>query len=208
LVWKIPLPTLPQHASKTKFLGAALDAIRAQGYAATTVEDICRRAGVSKGSFFHHFKSKDELALAAVAHWDAVTQTLFAAAPYRQAQDPLLRVLGYLDFRASLLSGGLCEYTCPLGVLVQEVHATHPEIRAACERSLYSQVTELTADLEAARRRYAPDSTWSAESVGYFIQSVLQGSFIFAKASQGPEIARANLAHLRRYLQFLFNQSS
>ena len=93
-------------------------------------------------------------------------------------------------------------------MLVQEAHATHPEIRSACDRSLCSHVTELTGDLEAARRRYAPDSTWSAESLGYFIQSVLQGSFIFAKASQGPEIARANLAHLRRYLQFLFNQSS
>jgi hypothetical protein len=47
---------------------------------------------------------------------------------------------------------------------------------------------------------------WSAESVGYFIQSVLQGAFIFAKAKQGPEVVRESLAHLRRYLGLIFNQ--
>jgi TetR/AcrR family transcriptional repressor of nem operon len=52
-----------QHDSKTKLLDAALQVIRAKGYAATTVDDICHQAGVTKGSFFHHFKSKDELAL-------------------------------------------------------------------------------------------------------------------------------------------------
>ena len=41
---------------------------------------------------------------------------------------------------------------------------------------------------------------WTAESVGYFMQAVLQGSFIFAKAQQGPEIIRESMEHLRRYL--------
>jgi hypothetical protein len=47
-------------------------------------------------------------------------------------------------------------------------------------------------------------SQWSAASVGYFIQSVLQDAFIFAKARQGLEVARESLA-LRRYLGLLLN---
>src|SRR6202142_4764215 len=82
-----PMPTAAQHDSKTKLLDAALHVIRAKGYAATTVEDICSEAGVTKGSFFHHFKSKDELALAAVAYWRAMTEGLFAGAPYHEAAD-------------------------------------------------------------------------------------------------------------------------
>jgi hypothetical protein len=39
-------------------------------------------------------------------------------------------------------------------------------------------------DVEAAKRLYAPKARWSAESVGYFIQAVLQGGFIFAKPSK------------------------
>ena len=56
-----------QQDSKTKLLDAALKVIRAKGYAAATVEDICSEAGVTKGSFFHHFKTKDDLALSATA---------------------------------------------------------------------------------------------------------------------------------------------
>ena len=53
--------TKAPHASKTRLLEAALEVIRTKGYAATTVEDICARAGVSKGSFFHHFAGRRSL---------------------------------------------------------------------------------------------------------------------------------------------------
>ncbi len=53
-------------ATRTKLLEAARDVIRGQGYAATTVDDICKAAGVTKGGFFHHFASMDALAKAAL----------------------------------------------------------------------------------------------------------------------------------------------
>jgi len=192
-----------QHESKTKLLDAALQVIRAKGYAGTTVDDICHQAGVTKGSFFHHFQGKDALALGAVAHWETMTAALFAAAPYHKAKDPLDRVLGYVDFRGALLTGELADYTCLLGTLVQETYATHPDIRAACDRGLSAHIAELTRDIESAKRRYAPKAAWSAESVGCLIQTVLQGAFIIAKARQHPDTVRESLAHLRRYLQFL-----
>jgi TetR/AcrR family transcriptional repressor of nem operon len=67
-------------------------------------------------------------------------------------------------------------------------------------------IAVLTRDIEAAKQRYAPDAPWSAESVGYFMQTVLQGAFIFAKAKQNPEVAVASLGHLRRYLVTLLGQ--
>ena len=196
----------PPHDSKTKLLNAALHVIRAKGYAAATVDDICQAAGVTKGSFFHHFKSKDDLALSAAAHWGAITEAFFASAPYHDAADPLQRLLGYVDFRIEILRGDLADYTCLLGTLVQETYATHPDIRAACDRVLSSHIAILANDIEAAKKLYAHDAKWSAESVGVFIQSVLQGAFIFAKARQAPDVARESLAHLRRYLTVLFNQ--
>ena len=50
--------------TRGKLLDAALTVIRTKGYTATTVDDICVAAGVTKGSFFHYFKSKEDLALA------------------------------------------------------------------------------------------------------------------------------------------------
>src|SRR5271166_1994656 len=200
------MTTETQHTSKTKLLDAALHVIRAKGYAATTIDDICNKAGVTKGSFFHHFKSKDELALAAASYWGTMTGGFFAAAAYHKLKDPLERLLGYVDFRRDILQGDLPDYTCLLGTLVQETYATHPEIRAACDKGMSTHIAIITRDVEAAKRLYAPESPWSAESVGYFIQSVLQGAFIFAKAKQGPEVVRESLAHLRRYLGLLFNK--
>lgn len=67
--------------------------IRERGHAATTVDDLCRAAGVTKGAFFHHLASKDALALAAVQHWNEVTGALFRSAGYHHHADPLARIL-------------------------------------------------------------------------------------------------------------------
>jgi TetR/AcrR family transcriptional regulator, transcriptional repressor for nem operon len=199
------MATASTHESKTKLLDAAMNVIRAKGYAGSTIDDVCAAAGVTKGSFFHHFKSKDEVALASVAHFALMADGLFGTAPYTNAGDPLQRLLGYIDFRDEILTGELPEYTCLLGTLVQETYDTHPAIRIACDTAMSAHVAMLTRDIALAKQRYAPKATWSVDSVGFFIQSVLQGSFIFAKAKQSPEVIRASLCHLRAYLVELFN---
>ena len=191
--------------TKAKLLDAARDVIRAKGYTATTVDDICEAAGVTKGSFFHHFKSKEHLGVAAADQFGAMAAQIFGSAPYRQLSDPRDRVLGYVDFRIAMFQWEIGQYTCLLGTMVQEVYATHPEVRDACNRQMSEHVAELEKDLEAAKQLYAPDAPWSAQSVGYFMQAVLQGAFIFAKAKQGPEVAIESLQHLRRYLEMLFH---
>jgi len=201
------LPVAKPAASE-KLLDAALHVIRAKGYAAATLDEVCARAGVTKGSFFHHFKSKDELALAAVKHFSDMAQGLFASAPYHQHKDPLDRLLAYVDFRSQILVGELAEYTCLLGTLAQETYDTHPHIRKAVERELAVHIAELLPDIRQAKQRYAAEASWTPASLGYFIQSVLQGSFIFAKARQGPEVARESLSHLRNYLVLLFPRTT
>jgi TetR/AcrR family transcriptional repressor of nem operon len=192
------------HESKVKFLDAALHVIRAKGYSATRIEDICDAAGLTKGSFFHHFKSKEELALAAADHFAAKADRAFAAAPYQTISDPLERLLAYVDFRRSILQGELPDYTCLLGTMVQEVYDTQPAIRAACERHISAHAGAVARDIAEAKRRYAPNAPWTPESLGDFTQAVIQGAFVLAKAKHGPEIAAECLSHLRRYLETQF----
>lgn len=195
-----------QHESKTKLLNAAQDVIRSKGYAATTVDDICKHAGVTKGSFFHHFKSKDDLALDAAAQWGEMTEGFFADASYHDHKDPADRLVGYVDFRIAVMEGEIREYTCLFGTLVQETYDTHPDIRAVCDKGMTTHIGELVKDIKEAKELYTPDADWSAESLGYFIQSTLQGTFIFAKAKQNADIAKETLVHLRHYLQILFKK--
>src|SRR6202142_3390683 len=99
---------MPQ-SPKAKLLDAALSLIREKGYSSTSVDELCAQAGVTKGAFFHHFKSKDVLAVAAANHWSEITGAFFETAPYHKHSDPLDRVLGYLDFRQAILKGEIAE---------------------------------------------------------------------------------------------------
>ena len=198
------MPASPN--ARTKLLDAALGRIRAQGYAATSVDELCARAGVTKGAFFHHFKTKEELAVAAAGHWSETTGALFAAAPYHHLPDPLDRVLGYLQFRKSILRGAVQDFTCLAGTMVQEAYDAHPAIREACEASISGHAATLEADIAEAMAARGIPAGWSAASLALHMQAVLQGAFILAKAKGGPDVASDSIDHLIRYISLLFGK--
>jgi TetR/AcrR family transcriptional regulator, transcriptional repressor for nem operon len=201
-------PTGIRHESKTKLLNAAVHVIRAKGYSATRIEDICEAADLTKGSFFHHFDSKEALALAAADHWIEGTGTLFASAPYHAPADPLDRLLAYVDYRKALLMGELPDFTCLIGTMVQEVYDTHPAICDACNRSISEHAATLVPDIEEAMRQRDMHPDWTAESLALYTQATIQGAFILAKAKHNREVAAASIDHLQRYLELLFNKRS
>ena len=189
--------------ARTRLLDAALRLVRRQGWAGTPVEALCAEAGVTKGSFFHHFKTKEALGVAAAAHWGARSAALFAAGPHHGAGDPAARVLAYIDYRAALLGEDLGACTCFVGTLVQEAWASHPALREACGAVIAAHEATLAADIEAAR----PDGAdWTAESLAQFTQAALQGAFVLAKAAGDVTVARASVAHLRRYVAMLLGE--
>jgi TetR/AcrR family transcriptional repressor of nem operon len=195
-------------SARDRLLDAALRVIREKGYSATTVDDLCAGAGVTKGAFFHHFRSKEDLAVAAAAHWSAVTSALFAAAPYHAPEDPLDRVLAYLEFRAALVRGTAAEFTCLAGTMAQETFATAPAIRDACHASIAGHAATLEPDFAAAIDRYGAPADVDAKSLALHTQTVLQGAFVLAKAANDAAMVLDAIAHLRRYLELLFPRPS
>jgi TetR/AcrR family transcriptional regulator, transcriptional repressor for nem operon len=194
-----------QHSSKTKFLDAAVALVRMKGYTATTIDDVCQKAELTKGSFFHHFKGKEELAVEAARHWSAVTGGLFALAPYTALADPLDRVLGYVDFRKAIIQGEVPQFTCFVGTMAQEIHQTNPAIRAACDVSIREHAARVEADIELAMAHHQIKADFTAKSLALHTQAVLQGAFILAKAENGQATAKECIGHLRRYIELLFN---
>jgi TetR/AcrR family transcriptional repressor of nem operon len=194
--------------ARTKLLNAAIEVVRRQGYAATSVDELCKKAGVTKGAFFHHFESKDALAIAAANYWSETTGALFAGAPYHAPSDPLDRVLAYIDFRRELLRGTPAEFTCFAGTTLQEAFATSDDIRAACKASIFGHAETLVADISEAMRRHKVKGDWTAQSLALHTQAVLQGAFILAKATGDAAVAIDSANHLRRYVELLFNRST
>ena len=194
---------MARTSARTKLLEAALHLIRAKGYSATTVDELCASAGVTKGAFFHHFASKEALGVAAADYWSETTSGLFAGADYHRHADPLDRVLGYIDFRAELIDGPIEGFTCVVGTMSQEAYLSSPAIREACAASIFGHTATLEADIDQAISGHGVSGV-SGKSLATHTQAVLQGAFILAKASGEPALARDSVAHLKRYFELLF----
>jgi TetR/AcrR family transcriptional repressor of nem operon len=200
-----PTKQSPERGSaRIRLLEAARDLVRAKGFAATTVDDLCRSADVTKGAFFHHFGSKEALGVAAAEFWAETTSGFFDAAPYHEPADPLDRVLAYVAFRKAIIAGDLADFTCLVGTMVQEIYASSQDIRDACGRSIFGHAATLEADIEAARQERGITGDWTAKSLARHTQTVIQGGFVLAKAGNNPEFAREALDHLDLYIRHLF----
>lgn len=229
-----PVGMLPE--AKKKLLDAAMQLMLKQGYSATSVDEICQAAGLTKGSFFHYFQSKEELAKAAIGHFSSYQQQFFDQAPDRHSPDPLKRIRGRLDLMAGLCRQGCDAPCCLVGNLTQEMAVTHPEIRECCAQIFDAAEAEFRRDLEeafAARAaaRPAPRSgragksaaktaapvaaakvaastaqSADARTLAGLYMSLIQGSLLLAKARQDASILTANIEHFRRYLQTLLAQ--
>ena len=190
--------------ARVALLDAALALVRRQGWAATSVDQLCRAAGVTKGAFFHCFESKEALGVAAAHRWTEVTTPLFENAAYHLHGDPLDRILGYLDFRAAIVRGPLEAFTCFAGTTVQETFAASEAIRSACGECITDHAARLVEDFEAALNKYRPREAVTAEGLALYTQTVLQGGFVLAKAKGDAGPLLDGIAHLKRYLQLLF----
>lgn len=187
-------------------LNAAHKLVRRKGWAGTSVDDLCAEAGVTKGAFFHHFASKDDLGVAAAQHWTDVTGPLFANAAYHGIRDPLQRLFGYLDFRAGLTDGPLEAFTCFAGTTVQEVFATSEPMRAACGATITGHAATIAGYFAEAIAQHRPAAKVTADGLALYTQTVLQGGFVLSKAIGDRAPLLDAIAHLKNYLTLLFKE--
>lgn len=193
--------------ARDKLLEAAIRQIRLQGFSATSVDQLCGEAGVTKGAFFHHFRSKEALGVAAANYWSQSTGKFFADAPFHHHDRAIDRVLGYIDLRIALLTGPPESFSCVAGTMLQESFRTSDAIRLACEASIMGNADALVPDIAEAMRDSGVTGT-TATSLARHIQAVIQGAFIIAKSqdeSAAAQAASEHLQHLRRYFELRFN---
>ncbi len=192
--------------AKDKLLEAAQGLMLAKGYTATTVDEICMEAGLTKGSFFHYFESKEDLSKAALDRFASSMFQMMEEAPFHKREDPLKRVFGFLDFMLEIAKNPAIPKSCLIGNFSQELSGTHPEIRSLCE-GYFSQWSEaLKKDLDDAKRRYKPKASFDSLSLADHFIAVMEGSLILAKAKQETNVIEESIGHLRKYIKGLFQE--
>jgi TetR/AcrR family transcriptional repressor of nem operon len=196
---------VPRGEARARLIEAGRHLVRHRGFAATSVDDLCAAAGVTKGAFFHHFPSKEALGVALIDDWTQTTGVMFAAHPYNSLPDPLDRVFGYLDLRREILNQPIPEFSCVAGTTVQEAFETSSPIRDAAARSVSAGFDHVRPHLAAALAAH-PVAGVTADGLSHQFQVAVQGGIILAKALNDPAPAREAFDHLEGYLRLLFGR--
>jgi TetR/AcrR family transcriptional repressor of nem operon len=199
-------PTAIDAASETehKLLDAARRLMLEKGFVATTVDEICAQAGVTKGAFFHYFKSKDEFGVELLDHYWISTQQMMQAALSSQVGDPLDRLHGYLDVFVAIARDPAVPKSCLFGNLSQEIAPVHPGLRARCAEGFEGWAGQIARDLDAAKQAHPPAVDFDSLGVAEHFIAIFEGSLILAKAQGGAGVLERNVEHFRRYVNALF----
>jgi TetR/AcrR family transcriptional regulator, transcriptional repressor for nem operon len=166
-------------------LAAAKELSLARGYRATTVDTICEKAGLTKGSFYHFFESKEELGLA-VLDWSLQRGgKILGNGPHQEIADPIERAMAFLEHLANcsweLWSGG-----CPLGSFSLELADTNPRMQRAVS-DMFQAVEDTFAErLEPLVARADGNQNPTAHELAEQLLGILEGSIVLAKAHRDP----------------------
>jgi TetR/AcrR family transcriptional repressor of nem operon len=188
--------------AREKLLKAGTELFRRCGYVATTVDEICARAGVTKGAFFHHFASKEALAETCLRQWNCQGAAMDEAAPFQALDDPLEKVLGCMDYYYSLFTNPKILKSCLAGTTVQEIAETHPALREAAQACFVNLENRFKALLDEACR--SERKSLDTASLATFWLAAVQGSLLLAKASRDESVIRDSLGHVKEYIKTLF----
>lgn len=189
-------PPAHKEATRRRILDAASQAFRERGVAETGVDEVMRRAGLTHGGFYAHFRDKTELvADACAAAFDAAVANLerIAALPTAGARARML-IDSYLGTRHRDNPGSGC--------VVVAVGADMARLRGAA-RMGYSEGFARHLERLGDALRLSPDPETNRERVTLLMSSLV-GALLFARAIDDPAQSDAMLHSMRRQLREQF----
>lgn len=187
-------------------LAAARGLFLEKGYAATGVEEICARAGVTKGALFHHWGDKAELASEVLAEWTRAGFQAYSKAPFWKEPRAVDRLFGYVDFTIEL--SRQAPIGCLVGTFAQEAAGSDSHLRGLCARAFQDWATGFAALLDDAQREAGLVSRFDGKSMADHFVAVFEGAQVLAKARRSRTVVAEQLLHFRNYVHSLIGRST
>lgn len=179
-------PAPPPHATRDRIVRVAAEAWHAKSFDGIGTAELCRRAKVHKGSFFHFFPTKDALLLAVLERHAQQVAADFRAGPFARDVAPLARFErffgGCLAHMKEQIDRDGCARGCPIGNVVLELSTRSAVIRKAAARvfDVMRAIFKEALD-EAVARGDLPRST-DVDATSGALLAYLQGLAVIGKA--------------------------
>lgn len=194
--------------TRERILDTAQTLVLEKGFSATSLDDIIRATGLTKGAFFHHFRSKGDLARQLVERFAAGDFELMEELRRRAealAEDPYQALVLFIKLFEEWFDSLPEPFAgCLFAVYVYESQAFEAEVNEIVSRSFRrweGYYEEMFAAVLAARR---PRAEVSAGDLAQMMVSVLEGAFILARAYGEPGLIPRQSRMFRDYLRLLF----
>jgi TetR/AcrR family transcriptional regulator, transcriptional repressor for nem operon len=196
-----------------RILDAAEPLVTANGFAGTSIDDILKSAGLTKGAFFHHFKSKADLARELIerhARHDIALFEQLAAEAEKKSQDPLERMILFLEgfekYASSHMTPSLdVPPGCMYAAYTYESMQFEPAIRDFIADSLRRWTSIYVRNFEDVLDRYKPALPVTARQLAEMIVSIIQGGLMLGRAYNDIRMTARQSEQFRNYLALLFD---
>jgi TetR/AcrR family transcriptional repressor of nem operon len=172
-----------------------------KGYHGTSLDDVLRESGVGKGSFYHFFRSKEDLG-------HAILDTIISGFLERTLDpcfsdpqgDPLAQIRCFLDRIVAAQRAHNCVGGCPLGNLASELSDVHEGFRARLAEVFSAWRDRITEALREARRRQMLSEACRPEAVAPFLVASLEGAILMTKVTKDIRVMEQCIDEVKRYL--------
>src|SRR5437764_435005 len=144
-------------SARERMLEAATGLLLERGYGATSLDEVCSAAGVTKGGLFYHFDSKEQLASAAVERFFALL--IAAGEEVRSATDSSAYVVldAYVAALPELIDGPLLTRGCLMGAMAIQTAESHPAVWSTAGGALSQWRAGVVELIEAAAAERSTD---------------------------------------------------
>jgi Transcriptional regulator len=191
------------EATRLMILQKAFELIYVKGYQTTSIDDIIATTKVTKGAFYYHFKTKDEMGLAIINEILKPTLTNSFIEPLQTEENPLDAIYNLMDNLLMKNDFLKVEYGCPASNFTQEMTPWNSEFNKALNELTQEWTKAITATVERGKKSGTIRKDVNAKQVTIFVMSGYWGIRNLGKLENSKKVYVSYLKQLKIYLDSL-----